>query len=164
MVDLLLEHGANLDRYGGSYDNPLQVASKDGNLAIVQRLILAGIDVNRKGGELGTALLAACLWGEVDVARLLLENNADPNLQGCGKLDNALQGACRPDPNSELHSELVNLLLDKGANPNLHGGHYGSPLHAAFSFGNEAIIRVLLDEVQTPDTSLKIAAPSYKLQ
>ena len=139
MVDLLVEHGASTNIYGGDFDNPLQVASKYGDIAIVRNLLKAGSDVNRKGGELGTALTAACLSGVTGVVKLLLEHNANPNIQGCWENDNALQAACEMK-----NTDIILLLLENGADPNLHGGWYGSALHAAFSKGNEVIIRELL--------------------
>ena len=60
MVGFLLEQGARTDLYGGVYDNQLSVASSHGDIAMVQILLNAGSDVNRKGGEMGTALNAAC--------------------------------------------------------------------------------------------------------
>ena len=139
MVDLLVEHGASTNIYGGDFDNPLQVASKYGDIAIVRNLLKAGSDVNRKGGEFGTALTAACLSGVTGVVKLLLEHNADPNIQGCWETDNALQAACVMN-----NTDIILLLLENGADPNLHGGWYGSALHATFSKGNEVIIRELL--------------------
>ena len=139
MVDILIEHGASTDVYGGDYDNPLQVASMNGDTAIVRNLLRAGSDVNRKGGKFGTALTAACHPGGAGVVKLLLEHNADPNIQGCWECDNALQAACHMNV-----SEIILLLLEYGADPNLHGGWYGSALHAAFSLGYEVIIEELL--------------------
>ena len=139
MVDLLIEHGASPNVYGGYYDNPLQVASNYGDIAIVRNLLRAGSDVNRRGGKFGTALTAACYSGITGVVKLLLDHNADPNIQGCWEDDNALQTACGMN-----NAEIILLLLENGADPNLHGGWYGSALHAAFCIGNEAIIRELL--------------------
>lgn len=139
MVDLLIEHGASTDVYGGYYDNPLQVASMYGDILIVRNLLKAGSDVNRKGGKFGTALTAACRFGNIGVVKVLFENNADPNIQGCWDDDNALQAACETN-----NAESILLLLQNGADPNLHGGWYGSALHAAFSRGNEVVIRELL--------------------
>ena len=139
MVGVLLEHGAKTDIYGGNYDNSLQVASNYGDLGIVQILLDAGIDVNRKGGEHGTALVAACGCGSTIVVKILLESDADLNIQGCGEFDNALQTACEADK-----ADIALLLLEHKADPNLHGGWYGSALHAAFSRGNELIISALL--------------------
>ena len=138
-MDLLIEHGANTTIYGGHYDNPLQVASVNGDIAIVRILLKAGSDVNRKGGIYGTALTAACCLGSAGIVKLLLEHNADPNIQGCWEDDNALQAACQIN-----NAEIILLLLENGADPNIHGGWYGSALHAAFSKGNEVIIRELL--------------------
>ena len=139
MVDLLVEHGASTNIYGGDFDNPLQVASNYGDIAIVRNLLKAGSDVNHKGGELGTALTAACLSGVTGVVKLLLEHNADPNIQGCWEDDNALQAACEMN-----NTDIILLLLENGADPNLHGGWYGSALHATFHKWNEEIIRELL--------------------
>ena len=139
MVDLLIRHGASTNIYGGHYDNPLQVASANGDIAIIRILLKAGSDVNRKGGIYGTALTAACCHGNTGVVKLLLEHNADPDIQGCWVDDNALQAACQMN-----NAEIIILLLENGADPNLHGGWYGSALHAAFSKGNEVIIRELL--------------------
>ena len=139
MVDLLIEHGASTNIYGGDFDNPLQVASKYGDIAIVRNLLKAGSDVNRKGGTYGTALTAACCHGSTGVVKLLLGQNADPNIQGCWENDNALQAACEMN-----NTDIILLLLEYGADPNLHGGWYGSALHVTFSKGNEVIIRELL--------------------
>ena len=70
---------------------------------------------------------------------ILLKHDADPNIQGCWVCDNALQTACERD-----NADIVLLLLESEADPNLRGGRYGSALHAAFSKGNEIIIRELL--------------------
>ena len=139
MVKLLIEHGASTNSYGGRCHNPLQLASTNGDLAIVKVLINAGIDVNRKGGLFGTSLVAACRFGNTGVVKILLEYGANPNIQQCGKCDNALQTACERD-----NADIVLQLLEYGADPNLHGGRYGSALHAAFSKGNQVSITALL--------------------
>ena len=128
-----------MDVYGGHYDNPLQVASNNEDIAIIRILLKAGSDINRKGGIYGTALTAACCGRSTGVVKLLLEHSADPNIQGCWEDDNALQAACQMN-----NAEIILLLLENCADPNLHGGWHGSALHAAFLKGNEVIIRELL--------------------
>jgi ankyrin repeat protein len=44
------------------------------------------------------------------------------------------------------HGQVVKLLLDKGANVNAQGGHYGNALHAASEQGHEAVVKMLLDK------------------
>ena len=119
---------------------------------MVQILLNAGVDVNRKGGHYGTALVAACRSGSTGVAEILLKHDADPNIQGCWVCDNALQTACERD-----NADIVLLLLEFEADPNLRGGRYGSALHAAFSKGNEIIIRALL----TRDADIKYRGGEY---
>ncbi len=144
-MGFLLEHGARNDLYGGVHDNPLSVASDNGDIAMVQMLLNAGSDVNRRGGRKGTALNAACWRQDFGLVRLLLQHGADPNIQGLWKYDNALQAACRRN-----NANVALLLLEHEADPNLQGGQYGSALHAAFSEGNEVIIKALLAKGADP--------------
>ena len=139
MVDLLLEHGARTDLYGGFYDNPLLIAAYFGDIAIAQSLLKAGSDVNRKGGEMGTALNAACYCQSLELVQILLESGGDPNVQECFECDHALQTACERN-----NTDIALLLLEHGADPNLHGGWYGSALHAAFAKGNKVIVKALV--------------------
>ena len=41
---------------------------------------------------------------------------------------------------------MVKLLLDRGANVNAQGGHYGNALQAASEGGHEAVVKLLLDK------------------
>jgi ankyrin repeat protein len=44
------------------------------------------------------------------------------------------------------HEEVVRLLLDKGADVNVHGGACGNALHAASEGGHEAVVKMLLEK------------------
>ncbi|KIK64486.1 hypothetical protein GYMLUDRAFT_415104 [Collybiopsis luxurians FD-317 M1] len=73
------------------------------------------------------------------VVQLLLENGADVNAQG-GFYGNALQAA--------ENEAVVKLLLEYGADVNAQGGFYGNVLQAAAERGNEAVVKLLLENVQ----------------
>lgn len=162
MIDLLIEHGAKVDLYGGFYDNPLQVACANGNNAVVKKLLQAGSEVNRQGGKWRTALYVACDSRKIDIVRQLLDYHADPNIQGCGSYDNALQTASIGDYDGSANPDLVTLLIDKGANPNLRGGEYDNSLQAAFASGSETVINILLDK--GADSELKGGVQGNNLQ
>ncbi|KAF2452237.1 hypothetical protein BDY21DRAFT_260258, partial [Lineolata rhizophorae] len=42
--------------------------------------------------------------------------------------------------------KVVELLLEKGADVNAQGGHYGNALQAASSLGREKIVQLLLEK------------------
>ena len=104
-------------------------------------LIRAGHNVNSlEGGE--TPLSRAVTFRKVESVRLLLAHGADPDL--CGP------GADPPLASPFLHYtepdslQIVGLLLDAGADPNVHGTFEQTPLHQAADTGNLALVRTLL--------------------
>ncbi|XP_037427657.1 ankyrin-3-like [Triticum dicoccoides] len=104
-----------------------------------------GFDVN--AGDLTggvTPLSSAALFGEVAVARYLLDNGADPN-----KLDDrgsvALHNAAKSG-----NGEVVDLLLSRGARVDIAVTH-GTPLHIAASYGNTGAVKILLDHHADPN-------------
>ncbi|KAH7205024.1 hypothetical protein BKA60DRAFT_656100 [Fusarium oxysporum] len=122
--DLAIE-GADVNAQGGEYGNALQAASYNGNRDVVQLLLDKGADVSAQGGRYGNALQAASYNG---------------NREG-GKYSNALQAV-----SSKGNRDVVQLLLDKGADVNAWGGQYGNALQAASYNGNRDVIQLLLDK------------------
>lgn len=104
-----------------------------------------GFDVNA-GGLIGggTPLSSAALFGEVAVARYLLDNGADPNKieeRGSVALHNAAKSG---------NAEVVDLLLSRGARVDIAVTH-GTPLHIAASYGNTGALKILLDHHADPN-------------
>ncbi|KAJ7923122.1 ankyrin repeat-containing domain protein [Mycena leptocephala] len=119
IVQLLIEHSANVNAQGERFGNALQAASFNGHRDIVQLLIEHGANVNVHGGEYGSALQAASFSGYIDIIQLLIQHGADVHAQG-GKYGNALKAALdyEPDDNVELIQRLetvAQLLRDNGA-------------------------------------------------
>ena len=108
-------------------------------MAQTKERISSGVDVNRKiPGEHTTNLYYACMIGDPELVRLLIEHGARINGPP-GYTASLLKEAIRSG-----HSNVVAVLLEKGADPNLkdHGGQ--TPLMLATSSGNKRSIRVLL--------------------
>ena len=76
---------------------------------IVKFLIQQGNPPNEVvGPRYGTPLAAACAWGRIDIASLLLDGGADPNLSGCFLIGTPLATAISLD-----QVEMVKFLLGR---------------------------------------------------
>ncbi|KAJ7107888.1 ankyrin repeat-containing domain protein [Mycena epipterygia] len=145
LVQLLLDHDADVNLVQGYFGTALHAASLQGHEAIV-KLLLVHADVNIAGGEYKTALQAASSHGHEAVVRLLIQHGAVVNIVG-GYFGTALQAA-----SYEGNEAVIQLLLDhtvgipNGAYINLQGGKYGTALQAAAFRGHEVVVRLLLDQ------------------
>lgn len=182
IVQLLLDSGARLDEtpihrpldeeenstYHPNQASPLQHAANLGNLGIVKLLLERGADVNAArnnwmsavpGEDLGSALGEATYRVDKPMVELLLKYGADLELQvSVGHFDGtALYIA------ASRSLELVELFLERGADPNTQCKH-GTALHSAVRAKSVKIVRLLLDKganpnIQSPDgTAIKLAA------
>ncbi len=118
-----------VNTHGGM--TPLLFAARQGFIATATTLLDAGVAVNQvKAGDLTSPLLMATINGHYDLAALLLERGADPNLaalNGVTPLYSVLnlQWAARAGrPRLQAHRDqklsyldLMTRLLDKGADP-----------------------------------------------
>ena len=80
---VLLAHGADVDAVATSEIarvTPLGTAAFVRSVPLARRLLDAGADVNRAGGDGFTALHSAAQSGDEPLVRLLLERGADPSL------------------------------------------------------------------------------------
>ena len=109
------------------------IARRQGYMDAVKLLLENGADVNQPtDGDRSTPLLVATVNGHFDLAQYLLERGADPNgasENGATPLYAALNvqwapKALYPQPRAYLqqkltHMDVLRLLLDKGADPNV---------------------------------------------
>ena len=127
---------------------------------IVIKLIEAGADVNClsiKGTPLMLALNGNCVPREdweflKELADLLLDRGADPNLMGQEPTNcsHPLNGACflAYFGTEELRLEIVEKMLDHGADPGMYapggGGQVTTPLHNAVTRRQWEVVQLLL--------------------
>jgi ankyrin repeat protein len=132
---------------------PLLAASRNGDAPMVELLLRAGADPKRSHPEGETPLLSAARAGSVPAVRLLLARGVDVNHAEQFQQTTALMWAA-----AEGHLDVVDLLLEAGADPNRQGhvtslttrhnadhptGGFTALMFAARN-GNEAIVRKLL--------------------
>lgn len=111
IVDLLINHGANVNAYTTLYDTPLIYAMRAGNLEVIKSLVKNNADINwdinNAGGGVSssasTPIASAIFYGHIDVVRFLLNHGARITDQ-CIRL---AVHKNRPD--------IIHLLIENGA-------------------------------------------------
>lgn len=143
-VRALIDAGADVDIRDNHLDNPFLYAGAEGLLDILRVVNEAGADpalTNRYGG---IALIPACERGHVEVVRYLLaESDVDVdhvnNLGWTGLLEAIILA-----DGDAAHQEIVRLLLDAGADPELADRDGVTPLAHAGARGQAEIVALLV--------------------
>jgi len=175
-IELLLEHGAQIDASNDVGDTALHYAVFAVDIAAAGELIRHGADLNVAGGAGYTALHLAASRERMDIATLLLDSGADVNAVGMGgespltfaagrnnaemvtlflKRGASFQNAYGEDraivrASGHEDSNVVKLLLDAGADPNTRGSLGRRPLIHAAEFGSYEVCRLLLEAGADP--------------
>jgi ankyrin repeat protein len=118
---------AGLVGSGGGGLTPLVFAAREGDIESARLLIDAGAPINETTEYGWTPLLTAVNNRNYQLASFLLDRDADPNLANKGgwtplyiATDNRnIEGGDYPVPKGDMdHLEIIEKLLEKGANPN----------------------------------------------
>ena len=143
VVDLLLEGGADPNRQGHvtslttrhNADHPtggftaLMFAARNGNEAMVRKLLARGANINLKNGDDASAAMIAIYNDRFDAASTLIELGSDANdgslyvaaeMRDATTDQFAFDGSRRrPDHlNTKTALDLMKMLLERGADPN----------------------------------------------
>jgi ankyrin repeat protein len=143
-VRVLVEAEADVDIRDDRLDNPLLYAGAEGLLDILRLVNEAGADpaiTNRYGG---IALIPACERGHVEVVRYLLEES-DVDVDHVNNLGwTGLLEAIILADGGAAHQEIVRLLLEHGADPELADREGVTPLAHARAKGQMEIAGLLV--------------------
>ncbi|KAJ5055220.1 ankyrin repeat-containing domain protein, partial [Bipolaris maydis] len=135
VVECLLNNGANATASGGLLGSTVAAAVKGNNIKIVRKLIGHGADVHAKGGKYGDALQTAAMKAEISMIDEILDRAIELVNHKDGKYHTALIAASYFN-----RMDVVNKLLDAGADFRVQGGVYRSAIAAASIRGNRAIL------------------------
>jgi ankyrin repeat protein len=144
VAETLLEHGANVDIRGLRERAPLHEAIGS-CVGMVQSLLDKGAGVNCRQDDLRTPLHLAAFYGELKVARVLVEHKADVNSQnkeGETPMHILLENSGRD--NDDI-LDLARLLLEHGADVNAQQKDGWISLHYAALKGRVEVAQLLLD-------------------
>ncbi|KAK3543653.1 hypothetical protein QTP70_025980, partial [Hemibagrus guttatus] len=173
VVELLLRRGADTDVRDAEGRPLLYLLILEGCLDIAALLIeKGGVPLESRDAEGRTALHVAAWQGDLDGIELLLRHGADPNAldsegrpplhsvawrghMGAGRLLLRARGinvnlACKKQGATTLsiaaqegHTEIVAMLLENGAKPDLVDNYGRSPVKVAGKRGNFSIVHLL---------------------
>ncbi|MFC6228632.1 ankyrin repeat domain-containing protein [Paenibacillus allorhizosphaerae] len=130
-VKALIQKGADINIRDNNLNNVLLYAGAEGLLEIVKLAIDAGADTKLTNRYGGTALIPASERGHVDVVKELL-TRSDIDVNHINNLHwTALLEAVILGNGGEAHQQIVQLLVDHGANVNIADKEGITPLKHA---------------------------------
>lgn len=147
MVLLLESYGADLDAISSQNQYAFeQVAWR--SLELLQFWLNRGVNVNHTPGfyspllhqVIGVSDPNRGFVGQIEWVNLLLNDGADPNLVEKDEGNTALHTAVEAK-----RSDIVRLLLDRGANPNAQNYLGNTPLHQAAKHGEVELSQLLIE-------------------
>jgi Ankyrin repeats (3 copies)/Ankyrin repeat len=139
LAQVLHRNGSSVESRGDYGSTPLHSAVHRGDLEMVQVLLEFGVDVNAQNSNLLTPLIFASTgYGDhLRVARLLIEQGADPNSRdwrGFTPLHHALERS---------RIEMACILIEHGASVEVKDNNGRTPLDIASEEQREEIIKLL---------------------
>ena len=139
VVEVLIDAGADIEAKDENGRSPLHRASEKGAIAIVQLLIKAGAGVRVTDNNGATCLILAAYCGRIETVRYLVRlPEVDMNQRG-SKGRTALHMAVH-----HIHADVVEVLIDAGADIEAKDENGHSPLHRASEKGAIAIVQMLI--------------------
>src|SRR5688500_16283075 len=158
VVRLLIQAGADINIRDNRLDNPFLYAGAEGLLDILKLTIDAGADTKLTNRFGGTALIPAAERGHVEIVQELL-TRTDVDVNHVNDLGwTALLEAIILSDGGERHQQIVQMLVDHGANINIADNDGITPLEHARARGFREIEQILLTAAQARDQGLILAA------
>jgi ankyrin repeat protein len=136
VAEILHRNGADVDVHDSCCGaTPLRQASWAGVLDIMEWLLNHEADVNAQDHSGYNLLQTAADNGQIQAFQMLLEHNADIHIQNAFG-ETALHVAAA----GKVHIDIMQVLLDHGANPNSRDNKNSTPLHLGTVEGSTRLL------------------------
>jgi ankyrin repeat protein len=141
IVQLLLKYGADSTKLDVNGSSPLEEAFSRGNSQIALALLEKDARLDSGYGRFGTCIQAAARGGNLELCKLVTDRGWYSNLFGSGFYGSALQAGV-----VSRNREVVEFILDHGADVNVKGGVYGTCIRAAAEDEDLDMCRLLISK------------------
>ena len=149
VAELLLAAGADPNAADDHGVTPLERAAENASLEMVEQLLVGGADAAVSQGSGLTPLMTAARTGHLGVVRALIDGGAEVNTKTFETNSTALMWAL-----AAPHPEIVQLLLERGADPTIETTPGFTPLMFAARNGDVGMAEALLGAgIDVNDTS-----------
>ena len=164
-VSLLLEHGADPNVRSDLGNTPLMAAAASpGSAAAIDVLLKHGADVTARNQRGRTPLRIAADAGDIETVRLFLAHAQEREI--LKEVVRATGPVVAEAADNGFH-DIVNLLLEHGADPNRPDGSRGNALNRALMAGDTNLARTLirhgadLESRSQPDDTPTVVLSAY---
>lgn len=131
----------------------LHMAAAVGSIDECRRLLLSGLNPNSVDRHGRTALFHAILGGDIELVRLFMEFDTDPNISD--KAGNASLHHVSSCSKEDRIASMVDALVEHGANLDKKNRYGLTPLEHARNLGRTAVINAIVsyDSLADPEVS-----------
>lgn len=155
VIRLLVSLGADTNAVDGRLDTPWLVTGVTGSVAALEALLPGKPDLTIRNRFGGVSIIPAAERGHVDYVRRVVQTGIDINhVNDLGWT--ALLEAVILGDGSERYQQVVRILVDAGADPNLGDANGVRPLQHARDRGQTEVARIL----ESPGPGRSPASPS----
>ena len=139
-ADLLIHAGADANGANDFRITPLSLACTNGSAPLVELLLKAGANPRTPIATGETPIMTCASSGSTEAVRMLIVRGADVNAKEPSENQTALMWAA-----AEHHPDVVQALIEAGADLRAHTRKGFTALHFAAREGDLAVTRLLLD-------------------